>query len=87
MSKCCCLYEDPDLNAVQCSDKKQASDWIEEILVGETSWKGEGYISVVEVIFALSLSTSAAANNLVDDDDDGPILTPLVSSRDVNFFQ
>lgn len=50
-------------------------------------WKGEGYISVVEVIFALSLSTSAAANSLVDDDDNEDTNSIKVSCRDVNFFQ
>ena len=48
-----------------------------------TSWKNEEYISVVEVIFALSLSTSTTANSLVDDDDDGPLLTSLESQAEM----
>ncbi|KYN39280.1 hypothetical protein ALC56_06357 [Trachymyrmex septentrionalis] len=53
----------------------------------------KGIYSVVKVIFALSLSTSAAANSLVDDDDDDdddPLLTPLESQAEIsqaNFFQ
>ena len=34
--------------------------------------------------FALSLSTSTAANELVDDDDDGPLLTPLQSQAEMS---
>ena len=44
----------------------------------------KGIYSVVKMIFALSLSTSAAANSLVDDDDDGPLLTPLESQAEMS---
>jgi len=61
---------------------------VEGMFLGrDVPWKGEGYISVVEVIFALSLSASAAANSLVDDDDNEDTNSIKVSYRDVNFFQ